>query len=1217
MVELDQLQQDSQSVSEEPGRLTTEAANAFLSKHPLETIYRKLSQPDLSAETVSTLAAALEKLLESTAGGLQSSNQYALAALGSQNAKLRQLGCRQLGFAMQMAQQDGAPERATYIGALAQAIADPSLPVAEEAAAVLVAFAGPCPGKFPAFCVVDKFKALAQSTSASLKPLAGLLEPFTQQLGDASDPLACAAGLQLLADLLEKSRSTPATGRAIGKLAEPAIVQAMHCTDTSIQCQALKVAGTLCMASDTEGAAHSSPRNQPSLASGSSSVLHQFCTIFREDDEEELEDAVIVAALEGIDGACQSSQSAWKLAEFAPELLAAVCCRALAVGGAGMVRITALHALASLLGMSSQDASDTSGPGPTSSPASAPFESSLQSALYDAALEAGAVETPFSILASFMRQPFPELRVAVYRAVSGLALRLWGAAEILRQPILVQNICQPASESARPCCEWRFHCLQVLIKTADAAAEADKMANGGSMQQDVVVTSRSELYRSFRLGMYGTGSNQALGSTSGVPQALAKARWVPNRTLGDALFTRIAARMSTDMYKEVIASCTSQLYNATSTYVKAEVARHVRQRILHSHSKQKVRCSVLGPRSFSATGWAFVKLEGERQTRMTGAKPLLDAAGIQEGDIVQIEIDKDDHLGITYVPDPLVQGPNETGQQQASPDPEQMKNEDPSRDPRQPQKKPQGSFEWAPPKIPWRVPVEILQAPKCSVVQAEPSTIDGPSGEDTAPGQGNAPGQGSEVSNSKEVAVPKQCNADPLFRSPLGIPPGPNNQQEPLTSFVLRVSPSMLDQKIISVRAVYASVIRNFYFSDALPGPHMPKHHKLVCSMDGQQPCSCTLTLHQARAPGRSPTMVLRGPILRQANLVVGDVICFTILKDDKIQLRRATVDELSAQARHSGAKHRKRSRRASNQNFGAQADIDAMSKRGRKAAKNQMLQGLDTLFKALITEKVPPAEASAGEAGTEDEDDPDYAPEDLQLAVPESQHQPAALGSNDPKPRTSSDLGSPGYHRQSRTPESESQMTIHRPFQHPPESCTALHQPKEDGAMRQPASSCFPSGWRPPIHGANAVKKKPQDEDSAEIRHPGPKATTLVSDQGRFAPAHGCQETDEQVALPSSSGSRPSAQAIDQTLHVLAPHLPLQASKDANEGQVQGLVAPVVTRHQEPGAATGQPASRDMHDLAERASQATSALVSENAALKEAYAKLLLKIKTRKVKRA
>lgn len=68
-------------------------------------------------------------------------------------------------------------------------------------------------------------------------------------------------------------------------------------------------------------------------------------------------------------------------------------------------------------------------------------------------------------------------------------------------------------QAETPYCE-----MQVLIKTADAAADAERLANGGSMQQDIIVAARSELYRSLRLGMYGTGSDQAMGTTNGVPQ---------------------------------------------------------------------------------------------------------------------------------------------------------------------------------------------------------------------------------------------------------------------------------------------------------------------------------------------------------------------------------------------------------------------------------------------------------------------------------------------------------------------------------------------------------------------------------------------------------------------------------------------------------------------------------------------------------------------------
>ncbi len=71
--------------------------------------------------------------------------------------------------------------------------------------------------------------------------MAGLLDPFVKQLGDGSDPLACAASLQLLADLLQTAQSNPAMGATLARLSQPAIVQAMQSSDTSVQCQALKV----------------------------------------------------------------------------------------------------------------------------------------------------------------------------------------------------------------------------------------------------------------------------------------------------------------------------------------------------------------------------------------------------------------------------------------------------------------------------------------------------------------------------------------------------------------------------------------------------------------------------------------------------------------------------------------------------------------------------------------------------------------------------------------------------------------------------------------------------------------------------------------------------------------------------------------------------------------------------------------------------------------
>lgn len=47
---------------------------------------------------------------------------------------------------LQLTHQEAASERALQIGALTQAIADPSLPVAEEAAAALIALCHPVSG---------------------------------------------------------------------------------------------------------------------------------------------------------------------------------------------------------------------------------------------------------------------------------------------------------------------------------------------------------------------------------------------------------------------------------------------------------------------------------------------------------------------------------------------------------------------------------------------------------------------------------------------------------------------------------------------------------------------------------------------------------------------------------------------------------------------------------------------------------------------------------------------------------------------------------------------------------------------------------------------------------------------------------------------------------------------------------------------------------------
>ena len=82
-------------------------------------------------------------------------------------------------------------------------------------------------------------------------------------------------------------------------------------------------------------------------------------------------------------------------------------------------------------------------------------------------------------------------------------------------------------------------------------------------------------------------------------------------------------------------------------------------------------------------------------------------------------------------------------------------------------------------------------------------------------------------------------------------------------------------------------VIKEVYFPEEALGQPGPWQRQLVSSMGDLEPCICTLTLYQARGPGLLQSMSLRRPhvLLLQANIVAGDVICFTVFKNERIQV--------------------------------------------------------------------------------------------------------------------------------------------------------------------------------------------------------------------------------------------------------------------------------------------------------------------------------------------
>lgn len=69
-----------------------------------------------------------------------------------------------------------------------------------------------------------------------------------------------------------------------------------------------------------------------------------------------------------------------------------------------------------------------------------------------------------------LSQPFLELRVACYRALSALCTRDWAAAAVCTQQELLAFLLNPQSETGRQGCEWRYACVRALGGTVREAA---------------------------------------------------------------------------------------------------------------------------------------------------------------------------------------------------------------------------------------------------------------------------------------------------------------------------------------------------------------------------------------------------------------------------------------------------------------------------------------------------------------------------------------------------------------------------------------------------------------------------------------------------------------------------------------------------------------------------------------------------------------------------
>lgn len=125
------------------------------------------------------------------------------------------------------------------------------------------------------------------------------------------------------------------------------------------------------------------------------------------------------------------------------------------------------------------------------------------------ALASSPTATPASVVLTYLGQPFPELRVAVYRALSALLLRDWMAVAVCSNAELLAFLLNPGSESGRQGCEWRHATvvalagtIRLVVGTAGAAAPG-AAANGLGHYHAVLAAAAQRVDDAVAAGPYG------------------------------------------------------------------------------------------------------------------------------------------------------------------------------------------------------------------------------------------------------------------------------------------------------------------------------------------------------------------------------------------------------------------------------------------------------------------------------------------------------------------------------------------------------------------------------------------------------------------------------------------------------------------------------------------------------------------------------------------
>ncbi|GMH39535.1 hypothetical protein BSKO_07433 [Bryopsis sp. KO-2023] len=463
--------------------LTHHQARQFLDDYPLSYIFEICQRENTTGLHIRNICGALDRVLSTSYGTeiLSQISPYAIAALSSRHVELRKLGVRQISKSLaECPTSDGS----IFLGPLLLALQDTELEVAAGVLSAVESLVA-VPHNFE-LLLTEHLSTIAQLAGSETDvvrlrafqlllyaaarseenhqkiELAGLLNPLLKELDNYPDPLACLSAWHLFGELVRKWSEAGEEGSAqvisgVCRVLRPRILGMLgESDDQSLLSGMLAVAGpVLGAALEAEGP------GEGAAAELFSPFVEYLNGVLKSDKSFEREMLSPVLDTVGQIGATRSGAD--NIIQSSTEILKGVVSYAFTPSSPEEILTSALHSIATLAG------SEWSGRGEET--CSKESESKLESVVFSCCAENGGA-SPGEVFWDLLQNPVTQQRVAVYRAMTFLGVRLWAAGSLCSHVPLFHHLTD-GIEPKRDVAEWRFACLQKIAATARNGCQPD------------------------------------------------------------------------------------------------------------------------------------------------------------------------------------------------------------------------------------------------------------------------------------------------------------------------------------------------------------------------------------------------------------------------------------------------------------------------------------------------------------------------------------------------------------------------------------------------------------------------------------------------------------------------------------------------------------------------------------------------------------------------